>query len=123
MGSDWMVNSLDGAMAPSMGLLDGLSKAQQANSANIANANTPGYRAKQVSFETILNQQSSPMETSLSLKMGPSMLPQLIAPDGGKVNLQQEMLEMQKNLINFSLATKHLKTVITNVRTTSQVGR
>jgi flagellar basal-body rod protein FlgB len=120
---NYMGIDLDSAIRPAAGMLSGLSQVQQANAANIANVNTPGYRSQQVNFAAMLEQQSNPFENALSVKMGASLAPSLMQGDGGKVNLQHEMMVMQQNLLNYSLASKHLKTVIANIKTASQVGR
>jgi flagellar basal-body rod protein FlgB len=113
------------AINPTMQVIGGITQMQQATSSNIVNANTPGYKAKHVSFSAVLEQASSPFETSLSQQMGGGMVATLLgeAASGGQVNLQREMMTMQENLMNFNLASRHLRTVVTNIRTVSNVGK
>jgi flagellar basal body rod protein FlgB len=41
----------------------------------------------------------------------------------GTVNLQNELMDMQKNLMYFNMVSKRLSTVINNIKTASNVGR
>ncbi len=47
--------------------LDGLQKRQQVTSNNIANVDTPGYKARQVDFESVLQQKRQQARAARSL--------------------------------------------------------
>ncbi|HEY9746930.1 MAG TPA: hypothetical protein V6C99_12010 [Oculatellaceae cyanobacterium] len=101
--------------------LSAISERQRLASANLANAHTPGYTAKQVSFSDLLR-EDNPFETDLSRKMGGAM-GALGADTGQPVNLQREMIEMQKNMLYYSMASRRASTIFNALRTASQIGR
>ena len=53
-------------------LLDLAAQRQRALGSNIANIDTPGYRRKDIEFGQYLGHMNSPLETELSIKLGPS---------------------------------------------------
>ena len=71
-----------------------ISQRQSLTSANIANAHTPNYTAKSVSFSELL-QADSPFETKLSQQMG-SHISEASTDTGMSVDLQKELIDMQK---------------------------
>ncbi len=112
-------------LLPVVDMLTAISDRQQMASNNIANAHTPGYTAKKASFADLLTGLSSPFETELSQKMGGSQC----SPSGGEVDsgqpvsLQNELIEMQRNSLYYSLATRRASTIFNSLRTASQIGR
>ena len=116
--------NIDGAVAPLSQNLSNLITMQKASADNIANVNTPGYKPKHYKFETFLGVDNSVMDTPLSSRMGASQLPDMLSTEGdGTVNLQNELMDMQKNLMYFNMVSKRLSTVINNIKTASNVGR
>jgi flagellar basal-body rod protein FlgB len=117
--------NLDSAFGPNLNAMSAINMMQKASADNIANVDTPGYRAKHYDFATALGAQSSVMDTSLSARMGTSKLNEMVYQQGdaGKVNVQDEFMTMQKNLLYFNMLSKRLSTVVTNIKTGSQVGR
>ena len=118
--------NIDASISPYGNALSGLTKMQQATADNIANVNTPGYKAKRPELANVLGLSDNPYETSLAQRMGSSQLSSLLqTPDNadGKVNVQQEFLVMQKNLLMFNLVSKRLTTIITNLKASGNVGR
>jgi flagellar basal-body rod protein FlgB len=118
--------NIDASISPLGNALSGLTKMQQATADNIANVNTPGYKAKRPELANVLGLSDNPYETSLAQRMGSSQLSSLLqTPDNtdGKVNVQQEFLAMQKNLLMFNLVSKRLTTIITNLKASGNVGR
>lgn len=118
--------NIDASISPYGNALSGLTKMQQATADNIANVNTPGYKAKRPELANVLGLSDNPYETSLAQRMGSSQLSSLLqTPDNadGKVNVQQEFLAMQKNLLMFNLVSKRLTTIITNLKASGNVGR
>ncbi|MBK8190023.1 MAG: hypothetical protein IPK79_06190 [Vampirovibrionales bacterium] len=109
--------------APIAETLSGLSYSQQLVSSNIANAQTPGYTAKNVSFADVISSQNSPFETRLSKEMGKTCQPLSMVDSGEPVNLQQQMILMQKNMLFYSMATRRAATIFNTLRTASQIGR
>lgn len=107
--------------------LSWLSQRQEVISQNVANANTPGYRARDLeepNFADLLNAADNPVKTALNQTMRktsgkhisvvstPSASPQenvVIDKDatdssinGNTVVLEEQMLEMAKNQIEYS---------------------
>ena len=118
--------NIDASISPYGNALSGLTKMQQATEDNIANVNTPGYKAKRPELANVLGLSDNPYETSLAQRVGSSQLSSLLqTPDNadGKVNVQQEFLVMQKNLLMFNLVSKRLTTIITNLKASGNVGR
>lgn len=111
-----MTHSLDKANL----VLDLISKKQQAISANITNANTPGYVRQDVNFEQYIGSLDSTLETQLSKKLGPSPL---IQQKGGEVSTSAELVELQKNMLFYSVATRRVSAIIQELKTVAQTGK
>lgn len=101
-------------------ILDVIAKRQEAIGANLANVHTPGYIRQDINFEQYLGSLNSPLETSLSKKLGPSPV---MKSEGGEVNPAQEMILLQKNALFYTLATRRVTSMIQELKTVSQVGR
>ncbi len=101
-------------------ILDAISKKQEIISANITNANTPGYVRKDISFNQILETANSPLETKLSIKMGSN--PLMLEGDE-PVDIKREMVDMQKNLVYYTTATRRMSSVVSMLKSAAQVGR
>lgn len=101
-------------------ILDAISKKQEVMAANVTNANTPGYVRRDVSFNQILATANSPLETKLSEKIGPNPF---FLDEEGQVDLKQELVEMQKNSMYYAVATRRMTSVITQMRTVTNVGK
>ena len=102
-------------------MMDAISEKQRIVASNIANAHTPGYHAKSASFSELLFKLNSPFETELSREMG-TTLP-MDETTGQGVNLPEQMIDMQKNNLFFSVASRRLSTIFNTLRTASQIGR
>lgn len=98
-----------------------ISERQRLTSANIANAHTPGYTARSVSFSDLLK-ADNPFETQLSQKMG-SKLSEISTDTGTTVDIQKELIDMQKNLLFYSMTTRRASTIFSSLKAASQVGR
>lgn len=107
-------------MGRTLHALDLIAERQKALSCNLANMDTPNYKRKDISFSQYLGGASSPLETALSAKMGPS--PVTIQTSEEKVNPATELSEMQKNSIMFSIATRRMTSLITEMKTVINMG-
>lgn len=105
----------------SLQYLNAIAKRQTLTSSNVANAQTPGYTARTVSFGDLL-QANNPFETSLSQKMG-SHMSDMGTDTGTPVDLQKELIDMQKNLLFYSMVTRRASSIVSNIKAASQVGR
>lgn len=115
------IASIDDNIKSAGSILTAITERQRMVSNNLANASTPGYTAQKTSFADLLGSMDSPFETPLSRKMG-SVRP-METSTGEPVSLQKELMDMQKNLLFYNMTTRRLTTVITGLKTASQIGR
>lgn len=101
-------------------VLDLVAQKQKALSSNITNVDTPGYIRKDVSFGQYLDSMNSPLETKLSNKLGPSAIIQ--EQEKGPINVANELAEMQKNSIIYTVATRRLTALINEMKKVITVG-
>jgi flagellar basal-body rod protein FlgB len=104
--------------------LDLLSMSQRVTAVNIANADTPGYRARTLDFESAL--QDAMDHPSRHSNVEPSVaelggLP--VKNDGNDVNLDREMRNLSETAIRFSHALLVMRGGIRKVRQAIQEGR
>lgn len=102
-------------------MLDLISQKQKAIGENIANVDTPGYVRKDVDFSQYLGSMNSPLETKLSNKMGASGVIQ--EQDGEAINPANELMALQKNSLLYSMATRRMSNIITEMKTVINVGK
>ncbi len=76
-----------------MKTLDGLSLRAEANSQNIANAGTPGYRPVRVSFETALAEAARSDSEATIAAVRPQIAPDASFQPGDAMRLDLEMAE------------------------------
>lgn len=87
--------------------LDGLSATQRAIASNVANVDTPGYRAQEVSFSNALAASvaaGSGRLDAAAFTPSPSLAPTRL--DGNNVDLAQEMLNQISANLQFQLASQ-----------------
>ncbi len=101
-------------------MLDLISQRQRALSTNLANMDTPNYVRKDISFDQYLGTMNNPLETELSIKLGPSGL---IEEQDVGVDPTYELAEMQKMSILYAVAARKMSAYISEMRTVSNVGR
>jgi flagellar basal-body rod protein FlgB len=115
-----MYTSLD-SMNKTTLMLDLISQRQRALGSNIANVDTPGYIRQDIDFGQYLSSMNSPLETKLSEKLGPSAV---IADQSEEpVNAGDEILKLQENSILYSMATRRMSNIITEMKTVINVGK
>lgn len=96
--------------------LDGLDQRQQAIASNIANLETPGYLAKQVTFEDSLRSaidagRPADADVTVSESLAPTRL------NGNNVNIDVELLANSENQLRQSLAIEALNAKYQLMRT------
>ena len=97
-------------------MLRGLSARQQAIADNIANVETPNYRAKVIDFEASLRE-------ALSSGEGANVAPELsrtnnrALPNGNDVQIDQEMVRLQETNLRYELATSAMSSKLGILRT------
>lgn len=85
--------------------LDGSSAEQSAVAGNLANAETPGYRAQDVSFEQSLQNALANGGTA-SVSESPSAAP--AGTDGNNVSIATELVEGEQSALEFQALTHSL---------------
>ena len=102
-------------------MLDLISQRQRALGSNVANVDTPGYIRKDIDFSTYLGNMNSPIETKLSTELGPSG----IIEDRRKqeIDIAEELAEIQKNALMYTMATRRMSNIITEMKTVINVGK
>ncbi len=101
-------------------IMDLIAERQKVLSANLANMDTPNYVRKDVEFSQYLGNMNSPLETQLSTKLGASGV---IQEQQGPVNPVTELTEMQKNSTLYSVASRRMSVIITEMKTVVNVGK
>ena len=102
-------------------ILDLIAQKQKALGENLANLDTPGYVRKDVNFGEYLSDSDSSLETSMGAKLGHS--PIASTGNGEPVNPANELMELQKNSLLYSMATRRMSSVITEMKTVINVGK
>ena len=109
---------LDGISSKLEHYMDLLGKRQQLVAANIANADTPGYKTKDIDFQFEF----------MSLMEGGS--PNVIdAPglasknDGNNINMERESRLLAENALRFNLASNLMRGQIRSIRSAIQEGK
>mgnify|MGYP000021968359 CR=1 FL=1 len=115
-----MYTSLDSMGKVSL-MMDLISQRQRAIGSNIANVDTPGYVRRDIDFATYLGTMNSPLETKLSEKLGPSGV--IEERQYEEINPAQELIALQENSMMYSMATRRMSNIITEMKTVINVGK
>lgn len=110
-----------GSMGKVSLMMDLISQRQRAIGSNIANVDTPGYVRKDINFATYLGSMNSPLETKLSEKLGPSAVMEEQTYE--EINPAQELIALQENSMLYSMATRRMSNIITEMKTVINVGK
>ena len=102
-------------------ILDLITQKQKALGSNLANVDTPGYARKDIDFGQYLGTMNSPLETKLSAALGPSGIVESRSHE--QINPAQELMELQKNSLLYSMATRRMSNIITEMKTVINVGK
>lgn len=101
-------------------MLDLISQRQRALGTNLANVDTPNYVRKDIRFDQYLGTMNNPLETELSIKLGPSGL---IEEQDVGVDATYELAEMQKMSILYAVASRKMTTLINEMKSVANVGK
>ena len=102
-------------------MMDLISQRQRALGSNLANMDTPGYVRRDVSFGDYLSSMNSPLETKLSEKLGPSGV--IDERRGEEIDPANELMELQQNSLLYTMATRRMSNIITQMKTVINVGK
>ncbi len=95
--------------------LDGLAARQRAVANNIANVNTPGYRAQRVSFEDALAASVARGDGAVTAVTDRSLEPTRL--DGSNVNLDTETLSNIDTVLRYQFASQAIDGQFSSIRT------
>lgn len=102
-------------------MMDLIAQRQKALGSNLANVDTPGYIRQDLDFGQYLSTMNSPLETKLSEKLGPSAIGLECSEE--PVNAGNEIMQMQENSILYSMATRRMTNIVTEMKTVINVGK
>lgn len=109
---------LDGVTANLSRYMDLLSARQKLVTSNIANADTPGYRTKDIDFQAEFSRQ---MEDASPQILEPDDL--RVKPDGNNVSLDRESRLLAENSLRFSVASSLARSQFSAVRAAIEDGK
>lgn len=109
------------AMGKTTLMLDLISQKQRALGSNVANVDTPGYVRRDIDFSQYLGSMNSPIETKLSTALGPSGV--IEDRREKEIDIAEELAEMQKNSLMYTMATRRMSNIITEMKTVINVGK
>ena len=115
-----MFTSLDNMGKVSL-MMDLIAQRQRALGSNLANVDTPGYVRRDINFSDYLGSMNSPLETKLSEKLGPSGV--IEEKQNQESDPANELMEIQKNSIYYTMATRRMSNIITEMKTVINVGK
>src|SRR5216684_7768419 len=125
-----MIDPSNAPLFPAVeGLLSWTSKRQQALAANIANMDTPGYRAKDYSFEQQLatidlastsGKHITPLEDTTPARL--YEVDTKVKRNGNSVDLEREMKEITKNALQYITLVQYLNQKIKTLRAAISEG-
>jgi flagellar basal-body rod protein FlgB len=98
--------------------MDLLSKRQRLTAANIANADTPGYRARDIDFQFEFMSLAQGANPNVVEVQGLN-----VKNDGNNVSIDRESRLLAENALRFNLAANLLKGQVRAVRSALQEGR
>lgn len=102
-------------------MLDLIAQRQRAIGSNLANIDTPNYVRKDIDFGTYLGTMNSPLETKLSTILGPSGVIEDRVNE--KIDVANELNAMQQNSLLYTMATRRMSSIITEMKTVINVGK
>ena len=102
-------------------MMDLVSQRQIALGSNLANMNTPGYVRRDIDFSEYLGTMNSPLETKLSERLGPSAV--IEQRFNEEIRADRELLELHNNALLYTMATRRMSNIITEMKTAINVGK
>lgn len=105
----------DAAFRALQGGLDAAWLKQQVSSHNIANVETPGFRAKKVEFSQVLKEvEGAPERVRRAVVTDDNVT--MARPDGNNVQVEKEELELWKAYTEYSAMTSRISGKLSTLR-------
>jgi flagellar basal-body rod protein FlgB len=98
--------------------MDLLSASQKLVSSNIANVDTPGYKAKDIDFQSELASQFGSLEPTAVEVSGLKT-----KNDGNNVNMDRETRRLSENALRFAVATNLARSELQTLRSAIEEGK
>lgn len=102
-------------------MMDLITQRQVALGSNLANVDTPGYVRRDIDFAEYLGSMNSPLETKLSERLGASAL--ISQRTYEEIKPDKELMELQQNALLYTMATRRMSNIITEMKTVINVGK
>ena len=102
-------------------MMDLITQRQVALGSNLANMDTPGYVRRDVDFSEYLGSMNSPLETNLSERLGASAV--ISQRNYEEIRPDKELMELQQNALLYTMATRRMSNIITEMKTVINVGK
>ena len=102
-------------------MMDLIAQRQKALGSNLANVDTPGYIRQDLDFGQYLSTMNSPLETKLSEKLGPSGV--IDEQTYEEIDPANELMELQENSLLYTMATRRMSNIVTEMKTVINVGK
>ncbi len=103
-------------------MLNLIAKRHKVLGENLANVDTPGYVRKDIDFNNHLGDSvTGSLESKMSSKFGDS--PVMEERNSEPVNTPNELIQIQKNSLLYSMATREMSSIITQMKTVINVGK
>ena len=102
-------------------MMDLIAQKQRALGSNLANVDTPGYVRRDIDFSQYVGGATTALETKLAQKMGPS--PMFEYEQNVEINPADELTQMQKNSLLYTMATRRMSNIINQMKTVINVGK
>lgn len=110
------------ALSGTSQILDLIAKKQKVIGDNLSNMDTPGYVRKDLDFGQYLSSSAgSPLETKLSAMLGSSKFEE--ESKGGPINPVNEIVQLQRNSVLYTMATRRMSSIINEMKTVINVGK
>lgn len=102
-------------------MMDLITQRQVALGSNLANMDTPGYVRRDIDFAEYLGSINSPLETKLSERLGASAV--ISQRTYEEIRPDKELMELQHNALLYTMATRRMSNIITEMKTVINVGK
>ncbi len=102
-------------------MLDATILRHEALASNMANSQTPGYKridldpTFETQLQTLANQGDTEGVKALTPTLQQDMSAHAISPDGNNVQIDTEMIEMNKNTLNYDYLTQFISNSIKHI--------
>lgn len=117
--------------------LDYSARKQQVITSNLANSETPGYRAKELNFSDLFQQELESGENLRTtrenhIERGPTLVREAeveerandsLGRDGNNVDLDREMTQLAQNVLKFSVVSRLYQQKIQLIKYSLREGR